>query len=180
MNVHERTRKSIGESRHLLRATFYDIERSGNTIRIAIFFAQIFPVCVFGLWHALWEFTEQNTCNHKLIKVTWMTSCQLTRVSLLDAAGSTICFLGMIWYWYHLLNSIFNMYLNDFQLHATKQEWKSALKRLRYYMALQKPKPMCVASKCQYYIPLAGNDFQVPWCGMDKWQVEQRYWYTNW
>jgi len=29
----------------------------------AIFFAQIIPVSVLGLWHALWEFTVQNTCN---------------------------------------------------------------------------------------------------------------------
>ena len=26
-------------------------------------FAQNFPVSVLGLWHALWQFTEQNTCN---------------------------------------------------------------------------------------------------------------------
>ena len=31
----------------------------------AIVFAQIFPVSVLGLWHALWEFTEQNTCKPK-------------------------------------------------------------------------------------------------------------------
>jgi len=30
-----------------------------------MFFAQIFPVSVLGLWHALWGFTEENTCNLK-------------------------------------------------------------------------------------------------------------------
>ena len=44
-----------------------------------------------------------------------------TRVLLLKAAGSIICFLRMIRYCWYLLNRVFNMHLIGFQLHATKR-----------------------------------------------------------
>ena len=48
--------KSIPSNHFLYRAKLQHGE---------IFFAQIFPASVLGFWDALWEFTEQNTCNLK-------------------------------------------------------------------------------------------------------------------
>ena len=48
------------------------------------------------------------------------------RVSLMGAAGTTICILRTIWHCLHSLKRVFNMHLIGFLLCATKREWKVA------------------------------------------------------
>jgi len=56
-------------------------------------------------------------------------------VSLLGTAGWTVCFCGRICTaCVDLLNRVFSTYLIGFRLRATKQERKSTLKSLRYYV----------------------------------------------
>ena len=56
-------------------------------------------------------------------------------MSLLGTAGWTVCFCGRICTaCVDLLNRVFSTYLIGFRLRATKQERKSTLKSLRYYV----------------------------------------------
>ena len=47
----------------------------------------------------------------------------------------TVCFFRTIWCCLHLLNRVTNMNLIDFLLRAIEREWKSELKRPRYYVS---------------------------------------------
>jgi len=62
-----------------------------------------------------------------------------------------------------LLNRVFSTHLIGFLLCATKQERKTALKRLRYYVS-----PKAVFSASERKNTAAGGDVQVPWNGIHE------------
>jgi len=71
-----------------------------------------------------------------------------------------------------LLNRVFSTHLIGFLMRATKQERKTALKRLRYYVS---PKAVFPAKTPKAVFPAnerkntaAGGDVQVPWNGIHK------------
>jgi len=51
--------------------------------------------------------------------------------SLLEDAGSIVCFLHAVWYWLHFLNMVFNMHVIYFLLRATEREGNHH-EKLRY------------------------------------------------
>ena len=70
-----------------------------------------------------------------------------------------------------LFNRVFSSHLIGFLLRATKQERKSALKILRYYVS-KRPKAVFSASERKY--AAAGGDVQVPWDAIHEWRKSEQ------